>query len=652
MSSKPYSYRALFIDVSTRKYWMEEYPLDQVCGPIELGINVHLEKYHTYKKPVYSPENALVIGRGVFAGTQLYGVNRLIACFRSPITRGFHVAAMGGAAYQMKTIFDALVIVGYSGEPLILKIEDEGSGEPKIEFREIEEEKLEEIWKGYGGEIGVFALQKWLSEEYSEFYNKYDGRSVLVGPASKYTSIGALVSITLHKGKMDYGSEEYAARGGPGSILYRAHHVAAIVYGGAYNVSQIRPRELSDLKTINEWFRRNAGESYPFVVIKAGTKYRYNPKLNTGGTLGGNYPHLKIATPMFNFNMIYEPREVREKLHKLIMKHIWEPFNKQAIETRSWKTCGEPCPIACKKVRKGRYKTDYEPYEGLGPFIGVFDIELSEKLVEKVDALGFDAIEIGHVIAWVFDALHRGLFRPEDVGVTQKPYFEPKEFKLEHSKLNTEIASKIIEQLAWGLNPLLKLIGVKGIRSSSKILDILYESRTRIKGYRYEDLAVYAVFGEEGHITPNYYWTPGMVAPLPILGRYWTLYSGVFLEPEEFAEKSVSRAVVELFDDNAGMCRFHRKWGEKYLPMLMEEFYGIKNPLDRAKAVYKKIIEYQDLAGANPEFWDSKRIIDFMALAAKEYENSEWIKKFEEDKESAAREWWRRFYNKLAELIL
>ncbi len=649
--SSGYKYRVLFIDVSRKEHWIEEYPLTEVWGPIDLGIKLHLEKFQTYKKPVYSPENVLVIGRGLFAGTKLYGVHRFIACFRSPLTRGFHVAAMGGAAYQFNVNVDALAIIGYSDESVILKVFDEGDGEVKVEYIGISEDELEDIWSGYGGEKGVYALQLWLSNKLSDFYKEYDGRSILVGPASKYTSIGALVSITLHRGVIDWGSEEYAARGGPGSVLYRAHHVAAIVYGGKFDVSKTRPRELSDTRWLNEWFRREAGENYPFVVIKAGTKYRYDEKLKTGGTLGGNYPHLKIATPMFNFNTIYAPAEVRQKLHNLIMKHIWEVFNKEAIETRSWKTCGEPCPLACKKIRKGRYKSDYEPYEGMGPFIGVFDIHLSEKNVEKIDSYGFDAIETGHVVAFIFDAVEKGLLRPEEVGLPSKPYFNPLDFRFEYSKVNAELAGRVIEDLAWGRQPLLRLVGEKGIRSAAKVLDILYIERVKALGKKFEDLAVYALFGDEGHIAPNYYWTPGMIAPLAVLGRYWTLYSGVFLEPEEFAEKSYKRALMEYFSDNSGVCRFHRKWGEKYLPKLLEELYGLKDPLSRVKKGYKLIVEYQEKANVSPVFWDSMKAIDYMALAAKEYAHEEWAKKFEDNKIDAAKEWWNRFYRKLRELI-
>lgn len=191
------------------------------------------------------------------------------------------------------------------------------------------------------------------------------------------------------------------------------------------------------------------------------------------------------------------------------MKHILNPFNREPIETKAWKTCGEPCPITCKKSTLGRYKSDYEPYEGFGPLVGIFNIHESQKVVELVDAYGFDAIEAGQLVGFIFDALEKGLLKPEEVGLPGKPYFNPYESKLEYSRYNSDLAVQIIGNLAWGRNPLLKLIGEKGLRAVIKILDIhyiiyCYENRVEEASLGFSDLLVHASFGDEGHITPNY----------------------------------------------------------------------------------------------------------------------------------------------------
>ena len=644
-------YTSLFIDVTSREWWIESFSLNEVCGPVELGVKLHLERFESWRKPVYHPDNALVVGRGIFAGSKLYGAHRLIAVFRSPLTTGLHVSALGGAAYQFNVSVDSLIISGRGEKPIILKIRGDREGGVEVEFHEIELEKLIEIWRDYKGLKGVYALQEYLLEAFKEFYERYNARSILVGPGSLHTNIGALVSLTIVKGKIDYGSEDFAARGGGGSVLLRAHNVAAVIYGGNYDVSTRLPRELTDLDSLNKLSTETLGKPYIQAVIDAGVKYRYDPRINTGGTLGGNYPHLGVTTPMLNWVAIYENAETRKRLHGLIMKYIWEIFNKEAIETRSWKTCGEPCPLACKKVRKNKYKSDYEPYNGLGPFIGIFHIHEAEKVVELADAYGIDAIELGYVIGFILEAVSRGLLKPEDVGISGIPEFNPSTLSEKASTVNSKLAVELVEHLAFGTNPLVRLIGERGVRDAAKILDVLYSERCNLLRLKFSDIPVYAPYGEKGHIGPNYYWTPGLVAPLYVLGKYWTVYSGVFAEPEDFASKCLERAVYELLVENAGFCRFHRGWAEKILPKLMEEFFGIEKPLERAKNIYKLIAKYQKLAGAYPVPWDSRRIIDFMSKAAEEYGNTTWSALFRENQEKAAFEWWSRFYNTLEKLL-
>lgn len=644
-------YRALFIDVSSRNNWIEDYPLKEITGPVDLGVKLHLEKYNSWNKPVYHPDNVVVIGAGPLAGTRLYGTHRFIAVFRSPMTYGLHVSAMGGAAYQFNIGVDAIVVSGRSDKPLVIEISDVGDGKPLLDYIEIQFDKLINTWRDYKGLKGTYALQQYLVDERRDFFERYNARCILVGPGSYYTNTGALVSFTLIKGKIDYGSEDFAARAGGGSVLLKAHNVVAIVYGGLYNRAREQPSDLTDIASINKLYTELTGKPYTQIVIEAGVKYRFDSKLNTGGTLGGNYPHLGVTTPMLHWNIVNMDKETRQRLHNLIMKNIWEPFNKEAIETKSWKTCGEPCPLACKKVRKGKYKSDYEPYNGLGPFIGVFDIHEAEKIVELADAYGIDAIELGYIIGFVFEAISRGLLKPDDVGLSRVPIMDPAKMGQDASAINAKLAVELVEKLAFGLNPILRLIGERGLRDAAGVLDIMYEDRVRLVGTRFSDLLVYSVFGDRGHISPNYYWTPGLVAPLYVLGKYWTVYTGVFMEPEDFAAKALERAYYELMIENAGICRFHRGWAEKTIPVILERYYGIDNPIKRAEEIYKKIARYQRLAGARPKMWDSKRLIEFIAKASEEYGNTKWAELFRKDPVKTAEEWWNIFYNKVESIL-
>ncbi len=68
-----------------------------------------------------------VIGMGPFVGGKMPGFHRLIAVFKSPMTRTLHVAALGGAAYKfMGAGIDALVITGKAKRPTVIFLSSDG----------------------------------------------------------------------------------------------------------------------------------------------------------------------------------------------------------------------------------------------------------------------------------------------------------------------------------------------------------------------------------------------------------------------------------------------------------------------------------------------------------------------------------------------
>jgi glyceraldehyde-3-phosphate dehydrogenase (ferredoxin) len=87
--------------------------------------------------------------------------------------------------------------------------------------------------------------------------------------------------------------------------------------------------------------------------------------------------------------------------------------------------------------------------------------------------------------------------------------------------------------------------------------------------------AVFLSNGEAGHMVPNQYWVPGMGSPMPIMGKYYVYYGGGFITPQELGRKNVERMVYELVNDNTGMCRFHRKWSEPLMPVIIDDRFGL-----------------------------------------------------------------------------
>lgn len=76
-------YKILYINASTSKFRVEESEND-VLGPLDAGIKLHLDIYESCKYDVYDSHNVLLVRKGVFAGSMFYGSHRLITVFKAP----------------------------------------------------------------------------------------------------------------------------------------------------------------------------------------------------------------------------------------------------------------------------------------------------------------------------------------------------------------------------------------------------------------------------------------------------------------------------------------------------------------------------------------------------------------------------------------
>ncbi len=571
-------------------------------GIVNFGIRCHKYLFNSFEKDVYSKDNVLVFGTGPLAGGILPGTHRIIFIFRSPLTKGLYVSAMGGAGYYLYRTGERLFCLkGKSENPTIVGIKNE-----EIRFYEISEEELWKIYEGYKGYFGAKALAMYSHEILRDFLGgRY--RVIVVGPGSFRTDFGSINSYEVSKDGLRY--DDFAGRGGGGSVMAKAHNVVLIGFNGDKINPDFPLKKIEEIKRIFEKHSMN----YPNSILKATSKYRYKEELKSGGTFGANYPLLKLWTEYKNWRMIYDNVEKRKEIfEKIIGRDWWEEFNKETIEKRTWDNCGEPCPVACKKYYK-ETKVDYEPFQGLGPNIGVFNIKKSKELVRFVDDLGLDAIETGNLISFFLEA--------EEKGVIEIYGNSPE-----------EKARNILEDIFEK--------GLEGnIREISKEMDL-------------KDIAIYNAFGESGAITPNYYWSLGVLFPLPITGRYWTYYKfGEFLEPEELARKSYSNAIKESLYDDLGICRFHRKWIFNLLSDFLIEVTDKPISLeDRGKRILKEIYEYNKMAGSIPIYWESERVKDIIVSLARETRDP-WYRKFKNDKEGSLKEYWDRFWREYDELV-
>jgi glyceraldehyde-3-phosphate dehydrogenase (ferredoxin) len=421
-----------------------------------------------------------------------------------------------------------------------------------------------------------------------------------------------------------------------GSKLLQEHGIAAVIYGGTFVDEDFRDRKVAD-----EWFEAKYRQKLLAKDMEATTKYRFDPKFGTGGTFGVNFAGLKGRIMAFNYRTIFDTEESRRSLHeRLVVGHYLKQFNDETIAAKQQHNCGEPCVAVCKKMN-GEFKKDYEPYQAMGPLCGVFDQRAAETLNHRADTLGFDAISVGGVLAWMMDALDRGLLAKDDLGATRLPRwpadtagleaFDPVSDSAHNAALGVELLDAIVEK--------------RGVIDLSDGARKWGRRLSRERGVRLLDLFVYTAFGRQGWMVPNQYWTPGVLSPMAIMGKYYMHYGTDFMPPRALGRACAERFRKELVIDNAGVCRFHRAWAEELLPEIVGSIHGMKEQFVAAAGVTASRINSRNAS----VYWESERDIDFVLSFLRRQRDVEksadpqlaaWIDRFEKDRAEAGLDWW------------
>jgi glyceraldehyde-3-phosphate dehydrogenase (ferredoxin) len=555
---------------------------------------------------------------------------------------------MGGAAHTFHGVgVNYVALRGQAPTPSALLLNHKNG---EIQLR-LEPVNVAALWNGYADPegrplIGFFALQQALFERYAAEYPPNQVRIFAVGPAAQVTREGAIGSSPLRKGVLS-AVVDWAGRGGLGSRLFQYHNLAACVFGGEWADPDLR-----DSAEIDAYFLEHFNQRTIQTDIAVTEKYRYSPEFQTGGTFGVNMQELGEHILSFNDTSIYAPEAERLRQHDaFILKHYLAQFNQETILTKNYQHCGEPCPVVCKKLN-GIYKKDYEPYQALGPQVGVFDQRAAELLNDYVDAMGFDAIQTGGTLAWIMELVAEGLVPPADFGFPPADQLkfgftaDADTFDLVADSLkNAQYAMALIDGLLF--EPRCALFR-EGIRAAAHALDKRYAIHS-------VDRAVYIGHGEEGCMVPNQYWTPGVLSPMPVMGKYYMYYGGEFLPPNVLGRKDVERMVYELFIDNSGICRFHRKWAEVITDEILCAHYGLDVDYKAHQFALAKAIYDREQPKSQP--WDGERTVDLLyrflqqwkahGLVSPELES--WLARFEADKFAAARAYWDELRRGIAE---
>jgi glyceraldehyde-3-phosphate dehydrogenase (ferredoxin) len=605
--------KALFVDAATGYYRVRRYGLGDFFGPVDLGLHL-AGKY-----------NSLNIGTGLLAGSVFPGSNRLIFTGFSPCWGGFYVSSMGGAGLVFDNLgINMLSLVGCAAMPSVLVLNRTHGEEIEVLIEPVD---VQQVWRR--GRGGVYGMMDYVFDRYGERYET-DPRILATGPAAAATDFGAVASVPISHGELTV-IDTWAGRGGMGSKMLQQHGIVAVIYGGTFIDEDFRDRKVAD-----QWFQDKYQKKMGAKDLEATVKYRYDPKLETGGTLGVNYTTIGGRVIAFNYRSIYMDEGERLDLHqRFVVDHYLRQFNEETIVPKKQRNCGEPCPAVCKKYHE-EYKKDYEPYQTMGPLCGIFDQRAAERINHHADAYGFDAISVGGVLSWLMECLDRQLVQPAELGVTERPVFTPTGFGIETDSMhNAELGMALLDAI----------IEKRGVLDLGEGARKFGRRLARDKGKEVLDSFVHVGFGRNGWMVPNQYWTPGVLSPMPIMGKYYIYYGSDFAPPRTLGRINAERFRAELILDNLGLCRFHRQWGEEMLPEIMGSLYGKKEQyLERIAMTASRINSRNSSVS-----WESERNADFVLTFLKrqhDVENNrrpevvQWLDDFRRDKHEAAFNFW------------
>jgi glyceraldehyde-3-phosphate dehydrogenase (ferredoxin) len=108
----------------------------------------------------------------------------------------------------------------------------------------------------------------------------------------------------------------------------------------------------------------------------------------------------------------------------------------------------------------------------------------------------------------------------------------------------------------------------------------------------------------------------------------------------------------ELFSENSGICRFHRKWSETITDEILRAHYAGMDANYKAHQ-FQLAREIYEREAPKIVFWESERVMDMVMGYLVQWESDglrtpelmEWLARFRGDKQAAVRDYWNAIYS-------
>ncbi|WP_299024955.1 aldehyde ferredoxin oxidoreductase family protein [uncultured Thermanaerothrix sp.] len=367
-----YANRIAHVDLSTGTVTYE--PIREDWALKYIGARGLGDKYvfeNGYQVDPLSPENILCFMTGPLTGTEVTMSGRMAICTKSPLTGTImdsHHGGWSGARLKWAGL-DGIIVKGKAAKPVYLYVED-----GKVEIHD-----AADLW-GKTVHETIKALQ--------EKYGEKDLSVLAIGPAGE-----RLVKFANWINEDDRAS----GRGGTGCVG-GSKLLKAIVIKAEKKMPKAVNREL--WKTAHQQALAKIMDPANVTSPRKGglSVYGTNVLTNITSTMG--------ALPARNAQRAsFVPKS--EKISgEWVKEHILvdDP------------TC-HACPVACKKeveIKEGPFaglrmeSFEYEPAWSLGAMCDNDDAAAIAKMIDLSNDYGYDAIEIGDVLAMYMEATQRG----------------------------------------------------------------------------------------------------------------------------------------------------------------------------------------------------------------------------------------------------
>ncbi len=367
----------LFVDLSSRRYWVEERQelFERYVGGAGVAIQLLKEKCERGTDP-YGPSNPIVFAVGPLNGVFPIA-SKTVAMFKSPLTGNLgesHAGGRSGVSIRLAG-YGAIVILGSSDMPIYIAIEDD-----KVNFRD-----ASALW-------GM-------------------GNSYSVGRVIREREPGAGIRTIMRIGRAGERLVPYAS-----VITETYRHFGRLGLGAVFGSKKLKALLVSG----NRMIKVRDSKTYRQIYNEIFTALTASPLMKKYHDLG---------TPM-NVNPLNEikalpTRNLQQTSFEGAESISGESFAKNHLARRI--ACSH-CPVSCIHLGSLReeyegdpyfYKTkmisyDYELIYAFGSMLGISSSTELLRLFEEAEIHGLDAMSTGVVLAWATEAQLKGLISDKD----------------------------------------------------------------------------------------------------------------------------------------------------------------------------------------------------------------------------------------------